>query len=136
MTKKFVYMMLGVLVVTALVSGFMVGPAHGQSDTQVGVVNLERVLTEYMAEPLLDARDELQDEFDKKSADLEDETEIAELFGEYQSQLNELENEYRTKIQDAITEVGEKQGLDVILPQSGVLYGGVDLTDEVLAVLQ
>jgi Skp family chaperone for outer membrane proteins len=31
--------------------------------------------------------------------------------------------------------VGEKRGLEVILPAAGVLYGGTDITDDVLAVL-
>lgn len=120
----------------ALLAGWLVGPVQGKNSGLIGIVDMERVIGEYMAEPLLKARDELQAKFDQESAQLEDELEISQLFSGYQAQLNKLEAEYRDKIRAAVAEVGKERGVEVVLPAAGVLYGGIDLTDEVLAVLK
>jgi outer membrane protein len=109
---------------------------YGKTGAAIGIVDMDKVISEYMAKPLLEARDELQAKFDAESAELEDEAEISQLFRDYQVQLTRLENEYRGKIHDAIAEVGQQRGFEVILPAAGVLYGGIDVTAEVLAVLK
>lgn len=129
------YLVVGAVMVLAILAGLFGGAVQGKNSGTIGVVDMERVINEYVAQPLLEARDELQAKFDEESEGLEDEVEIAQLFQSYQVQLSKLEADYRRTIQKAIAEVGEKRGLEVILPAAGVLYGGTDITDDVLAVL-
>jgi Skp family chaperone for outer membrane proteins len=134
--NKRYYLALGAVAVLTILAVFVVGPVYGKTGAAIGIVDMDKVISEYMAKPLLEARDELQAKFDAESAELEDEAEISQLFRDYQVQLTRLENEYRGKIHDAIAEVGQQRGFEVILPAAGVLYGGVDVTAEVLAVLK
>ena len=59
-----------------------------------------------------------------------------ELFMEYQERLTDMERQYRQDVQDAVNELGQKRGFDVIINASAVLYGAVDLTDEVIQSLK
>lgn|GEM_PF-3933454 len=132
--RRTIYLALAAAAVLAVLTGAFVWPAQGRNSS-IGVVNMEKVIAEYMAQPLLKARDELQAKFDQERAGLEDEAEISALFQDYQVQLSKLEARFRTDIQKAIAAVGARHGFEVIIPAAGVLYGGVDVTDEVLAAL-
>ena len=122
-----------VLVIVAV--GALVTSVHGKGESKIAVVNLDAVYTQYMAPPLVQARDEMQAEFDAKSAEMEEEAK-AELFMEYQERLTDMERQYRQDVQDAVNELGQKRGVDVIINASAVLYGAVDLTDEVIQSLK
>ena len=55
---------------------------------------------------------------------------------EYQEKLTEMERQYRQDVQDVVTDLGQKRGFDVIINASAVLYGAIDLTDEVIQSLE
>ena len=135
MTNKRYVIITSILVLVTVAVGAFFTSVHGKGESKVGVVNLDAVYTQYMAPPLVNARDEMQAEFDEKSAEL-DEDEKTELFMEYQEKLTAMERQYREDVQDAVNEVGQKQGVDVIVNASVVLYGGIDLTDDVIKSLE
>ncbi len=83
-------------------------------------------------------RDRLQEEFDRLSADL-DEAAKEQLFNEYQGRLEAYEQELGTEIEERLNEIGEvleavarENGVTVVVDRAAVVWGGVDLTGEVL----
>lgn len=107
-----------------------------------GLVDSDRIIDEYLAEelrePLTRVTMELQSEFDAESADMDDE-EKAILFETYQARLGAIREalvqERLPRIHDAIRDVAVAHGFVAIFDVSAVHYGGVDITDEVLAKL-
>lgn len=133
--KRYLGGFIALIAVALLVVVVLVTSAQGQSGGQIGVVNMETVFSQYMAAPLFAARDEMQAEYDKKVEELADE-EASQLFMEYQVQLEALETEYSDNVKAAIKTVAEKHGFQVIVDSAAVLHGGIDVTEDVLAVLE
>ena len=55
---------------------------------------------------------------------------------EYQAKLEAIELEYSSKVDEAVAKVAGKKDLQVVVDASAVLYGGVDITEDVLAILK
>lgn len=118
-----------VIIVMILVPG-----AQSKSNDLIGVVDMETVFTQYMAQPLFEARDQLQADFDQQVDEVSDE-ELAELFMEYQTELEAVEIEYLENVNKALEEVAQENGLQIIVDSGAILYGGIDVTEEIIAVL-
>lgn len=84
-------------------------------------------------------QEKLQKEFDEKSASLSD-AEKKQLYNQYMQRLNqkatELDTQMNEKIDAAIKDIATKQGISVVLDKSSVLYGGKDLTQDVINKLK
>jgi len=125
-----------VLVAAALLIVFvLVSSVQGQNNGKTAVVDTQALFSSYLAAPLYEARDRLQAEYDAKAEGLSDEA-AAKLFSEYQAKLEAVEVEYSKKVEAAIAKVAGEKGLQVVMDASAVLYGGVDITEDVLAVLK
>ncbi|HBS59997.1 MAG TPA: molecular chaperone Skp [Firmicutes bacterium] len=79
--------------------------------------------------------DTLQKEFDSKSGGLSD-AEKQQLFAQYQQKLalrrQELMTQVKAKVDEAIKNAANEQGISVVLDKESVLYGGKDLTQDVV----
>ncbi len=133
--KRSVGIILVIVLAVLTVAGFVVTSVQGKGNGEIGVVNMEAVFTQYMAPPLIEARDVMQQEFDARVDELTDD-EKASIFMEYQTQLEILEMQYTADIEQAVAEVAKANGLLIIVDQLGVLYGGSDLTKNVLDALK
>jgi len=128
-----------VVVAAALAAG---NTLFAQIESAVGYVDVERLINEYLVpvldEPLARETARLQAEFDTASADLPEEEKL-ELFRQYQNRLDAIKqrmvDEQLPFINDAVAAVAQRQGVTVVLDRQVVLYGGVDLTEAVLAEL-
>lgn len=114
--------------------------APANAGATIGYVDMPQVLSnskEYKdAQTTLAAEaDALQKEFDSKSTGLS-EDEKKQLFGQYQQRLGLKRQELFTKVKDkldaAIKDVATAQGITVVLEKESVLYGGKDLTQDVV----
>ena len=123
------------LIAVLLLGGLVVTTVQSKAKSTVGVVNMEAVFTNYMAPPLYTARDEMQKEFDQKSAELSEEDKV-KTFEDYQEKLTVLENEYNGNIMAAVQKGADAKGLDTVLDSAAVLHGGVDITQDVLNSLK
>ncbi|HKM17727.1 MAG: hypothetical protein GX228_03300 [Firmicutes bacterium] len=124
------------LVAAALLIVFLwVSSVQGRGNDQIAVVDTQALFTEYLAAPLYEARDQLQAEYEEKSEGLSNE-EAGQLFMEYQAKLEAIELEYSSKVDEAVAKVAGKKDLQVVVDASAVLYGGVDITEDVLAILK
>ena len=128
----------GLLVLVAaalLIVFFWVSSVQGQNSGRIAVVDTQALFSRYLAAPLYEALDRLQAEYDAKADGLSDE-EAAKLFMEYQAKLEAVEREYSGKVDEAVAKVAGEQNLQVVMDASAILYGGVDITEDVLRVLK
>lgn len=112
-----------------------------ESVDKVAYVNLEKVFAEHPA------RTAAEQTLNKKAAEykrqIEQQTdelsgsEQKELLKKYQSELGELEEELlaqvTAEVENIIVKTAEKRKVKFVLDDDYILYGGYDLTDEVLA---
>ena len=125
------------LVVLAGAASWMAGTRAART-TQVGYVDVDRVLGEILAGPLRQETERLQKEFDEKAQDL-DEQQRQQLFNQYQQMLDRRYHELGTaelpRVREAISQVAQEQNLDVVVHAGAVVWGGQDITPQVLARL-
>lgn len=133
--KSYLGGLAALVAVALLVVLVWVTAVKGQSNNQVGIVDMQTIFMEYMIEPLYEARDKMHAEYDAKAESLTDE-EAADLFMQYQAQLEAIELEYTSRVEAAIAQVAKENGCQVVIEASAVLYGGVDMTADVLKILQ
>jgi len=81
----------------------------------------------------------MQSELEKKVSDLNQE-EQQELLNEYQSELSEKEQkliqDVLTEIENAIQKVAEQKKVKLVLDKRNVIYGGYDMTEDVINYIE
>jgi len=117
--------------------------ASAASSSSVGVVEYEQILLQHPNMQTLDDQlkttvDEIKKEFDEKSAGMNDQ-EKADYYRQCQERIlqkrEELLDPIVKSIEAAIKAVADKKGLSVVLAKAAVVYGGQDITSEVIAQL-
>ena len=82
--------------------------------------------------------DEMQKDFDAKSAGMSD-AEKEKLFNDMQQQFNQkrtsIEKDMEDQVTSAVKSVASQKGLSLVVDKSAVLYGGTDITKEVTDAL-
>ncbi len=119
----------------------------GESDplnSAIGTVNYNELMQNVPGifdaqNTMRQAVDDSKKDFDEKSKDLKEE-EKAKMLQEHQKQLQDKEQELleplKKKVNDAITSVGKSKGLAVVVDKSTVVYGGLDVTNDVVNALK
>ncbi|WP_196593182.1 OmpH family outer membrane protein [Pectinatus sottacetonis] len=124
------------------VLGFF-SPAQA-SAASLGSLNIREVLASYPDVQTTNAaidleRQKAQTEFNKKAASL-DEKGKKELFEKINAQVEtrqeELLKPIREKIKKAVEAVAKEKGLDTIVDASVIIYGGQDITKDVIEKLK
>lgn len=114
--------------------------ANAGSSSNVGVVDYQMLVYQHpdtkKAEETMQAElKAAQQDFESKSANMNDK-EKQEYYMQVQQRLNLKQQELRgpilDKINAAIKAVAEAKGLSVVLDKNDVVYGGQNITDEVL----
>jgi outer membrane protein len=112
-----------------------------QSTDSVAYVNLEKIFAEHPAktaaeQTLNNKAAEYTRELETEAADLSG-VEQKELLRKYQVQLHELEEELLAQVTKEIEEIiiktAEEKNVKFVLEEDYVIYGGYNLTEEVLA---
>lgn len=133
--------LLGLVVLTAVLLAAAT-TSWGKGAVDVGYVNSQVLLDKYvipLVEPILtEEREQLQSQFDESTDDMEMDQK-RKVFDEYQAQLDvrrqALVEEALGRVRTAIHEVAAAEQVDMVLDYQVVLYGGRDLTEQVLAKL-
>ena len=120
-----------------------IGHAAPANNSAVGVVNYQMII---VSTPDMDAYktnmqaeiDNAQKEFDEKAKDLPDQ-EKQRYYTQLQERLGQKDRELKAPILDkinaAIKKVADSKGLTIVVDKQAVLYGGVDITDDVVKSL-
>ena len=120
------------------------GLASAADKGAVGVIDYRQVTGQHPDRQSLETQmqaavDEVKKEFDEKSAGMNDQ-EKADYYQQCQQRLmkkqQDLLEPLEQSIKDAVKKVAETKGLGVVIEKSAVVYGGQDITQDVLGKLQ
>lgn len=142
MEKSTSWIIVGVIVAALIggVGGFFVARLTSQP-MQVGYIDIEKIAEDFPAyqdatKMLRGEQMDLELEFQEKSKNLSDE-EKQKLGIELQEQLakkdKELSQRVETEIRTAVKKVAQEKKLTVVSAKNALYFGGVDITDQVLA---
>ena len=129
---------IGSVVALALTQSGGIASAAGSSS--VGVVDREQVLSQHPKNAELDqqmqaAIDEVQKDFKEKSAGMNDQ-EKQDYYMQCQKRLQqkqiELTEPVIKSVEDEIKKVADAKGLNVVIEKAAVVYGGQDITQDVI----
>lgn len=143
---KFVSILIAVIFIGSVVALALTQTgniASAASSSSVGVVEYEQLLIQHPDMQKLDDQmkstvEEVKKEFDEKSASMNDQ-EKADYYRQCQERIfqkrEELLEPIVKSIEAAIKTVADKKGLSVVLAKAAVIYGGQDITNDVIAQL-
>jgi outer membrane protein len=130
----------GSVVALALSQSATGGTAFAASSSNVGIIDYRQVMGQQpdltaantqMQQAVTDA----QKEFEEKSANMNDQ-EKSDYYQQTQQRLQQKQQELvepiQNKIKDAVKSVADAKGLTVVLDKSSVVYGGQDITQDVV----
>jgi len=115
--------------------------ASAASSSNVGVVEYDQIMVQHPDMKTLDeqmkaAVAEIKAEFDEKSAGMNDQ-EKQDYYMQCQERILQRREELLApvvaSVDSAIKTVADKRGLSVVLAKAAVVYGGQDITKEVIA---
>jgi outer membrane protein len=143
-STKVLSLAIAVIVVLAAAGYFVArsGPAMGQSfvvgyvdmaralDAHPGKASAEAALREYAQAQIADAQQKMKSMTPLQRQELQRQVD-QQIFKKRSELLGGLEKDIRAAIQ----KVAKQQGVSVVLSRDVVLYGGVDLTDQVVKVI-
>ncbi len=119
------------------------GIASAASSVNVGVVDRDQVLSQHPSvadfqTKMNAAITEVQKDFEEKSQGMTDQ-EKADYYRQCQQRLaqkqNELMDPILKSIDEAIKKVADSKGLSVVIEKAAVVYGGTDITQDVISRL-
>lgn len=116
------------------------GIASAASSSNVGVIDYRQVMSQHpdvaaANEQMQQEYQQAQEDFVAKTASMSDQDKQAYYQQTQQRLMNkekELVEPIRTKVQDAVKKIAETKGLTVVLDKSSVVYGGQDITADVM----
>ena len=132
---------IGSVVALALTQNGGIASAAGNS--AVGVVDREQILTQHPKAADVDnqmrtAITEVQKDFEEKSAGMNDQ-EKQDYYRQCQQRLEqkriELTDPILKSVDDAIKSVADSKGMSVVIDKVAVVYGGADITQDVIKKL-
>lgn len=135
---------LGCFALSLTQSGFGRVASAASSESAIGVVNYQMLVAQSpdMANVRTTMQAEIetaQKDFEEKSKSMNDQ-EKQRYYTQTQERLEnkqkELMDPVLKKIEENIQKVAKKKGLSVVVEKSTVVFGGVDITDEVAKALQ
>lgn len=135
---------LGCFALSVTQSGFGKVASAASSESAIGVVNYQMLISQSpdlasVNEAMNKEIKAAQDEFNEKSKTM-NEAEKRRYYTQTQERLankqKELMDPVLKKIEAAIKKVADKKGLAVVVEKSTVVFGGVDITDEVAKGMQ
>ncbi|MBO6304931.1 MAG: OmpH family outer membrane protein [Selenomonadaceae bacterium] len=120
------------------------GIASAAGNGNVGVVDYRQIMSQHpnlqsANEQMQKAVTDAQKEFEEKSANMSDQ-EKANYYNQTQERLQvkqqELLDPIEKSVDDAVKKVADAKGLSVVLDKNTVVYGGQDITNDVVSRLK
>lgn len=123
----------------------MASPSSNSGTSTIGVIDTSRMLSQdnpiYIsaAQEYMSYQSQLQQETQAKIDAAQDDATKQKIAEEARQKLAKKDQEIAKSVQDKAMEaakaVGDAKGLSVVMTKDTVLYGGVDITDQVLKKL-
>ncbi|MDU5098623.1 MAG: OmpH family outer membrane protein [Veillonella sp.] len=123
----------------------MASPSSNSGTSTIGVIDTSRMLSQdnpiyiSVAQEYMSYQSQLQQETQAKIDAAQDDATKQKIAEEARQNLAKKDQEIAKSVQDKAMEaakaVGDAKGLSVVMTKDTVLYGGVDITDQVLKKL-
>ena len=133
---------IGSVVALALSQSSQMGIASAAGNGNVGVVDYRQFSNSpdvaNVETEMQKASADAQKEFNEKSANMSDQEKndyYQQTMQRLQQQRQDLLDPVQKKIDDAVKEVADKKGISVVLVKDTVIYGGTDITADVVKQL-
>ncbi len=135
---------LGCFALSVTQSGFGRVASAAASESAIGVVNYQMLVAQSpdlqnVRNAMKSEIDSAQKDFDEKSKSMND-SEKQRYYVQLQERIANKEKELMEpvlkKVEEQIKKVADKKGLSVVVDKSTVIFGGVDITEEVAKSLQ
>lgn len=135
---------LGCFALSVTQSGFGKSASAATTESAIGVVNYQMLVSQSpdlaaVNEAMQKEISEAQKDFNEKTKSMND-AEKRSYYTQTQERLankqKELMEPVLKKIEESIKKVADKKGLAVVVEKNTVVYGGVDITDEVARSMQ
>ncbi len=135
---------IGCFALSVTQSGFGKVASAAASESAIGVVNYQMLVAQSpdlqnVRDTMKSEIDSAQKDFDEKSKSMND-SEKQRYYVQLQERIANKEKELMEpvlkKVEEQIKKVADKKGLSVVVDKSTVIFGGVDITDEVAKALQ
>ncbi|MFW6034614.1 MAG: hypothetical protein ACOCRZ_00010 [Halothermotrichaceae bacterium] len=132
----------GFLIIILLVVIVLTGCSSRDEET-VAVLDMNKVLDESehaqeLYQELMEIGSDLEDEYQQKKDDesqSDDEGELNQISDKYLDNKSRLEEGLNQEIHDVIEEISEKEQIEIVLYKESSYYGGLDITDKVIQLL-
>lgn len=116
----------------------------GASSSNVGIVDYAKLFSEHPGmqaarEKYEAAAKQVQEDFSKQAANMTPEQQqqlLEQKQKELQDKQKELIEPIQNSIKDQVKAVADTRGINVVLDKNNVLYGGQDITQDVLTKIQ
>lgn len=117
------------------------GIASAAPSSTVGVVDMSRLVMEHPDSQGIDAqmkaeREAAQKDYEEKAAgmsDQEKESFYRQKLEYLSNKENELLEQLLKKIEESVKQVADAKGLSVVVAKQAVIYGGTDITQDVIS---
>lgn len=117
------------------------GIASAAPSSTVGVVDMSRLVMEHPDSKGIDdqmkaERDAAQKDYEEKAAgmsDQEKESFYRQKLEYLSNKENELLEQLLKKIEESVKQVADAKGLSVVVAKQAVIYGGTDITQDVIS---
>lgn len=141
---RFVSILIAVIFIGSVVALALTqtgGIASAASSSSVGTIDYQQVMASHpdvegLQGQMETAVNEIKKEFEEKSASM-NEQEKAEYYQQCQLRLAQKQQELlepiRTAVDAAIKKVADKKGMAVVIDKMAVIYGGQEITQDVIA---
>lgn len=135
---------LGCFALSVTQSGFGRSASAASSESAIGVVNYQMLIAqspelENVRTTMQKEVESAQKDFDEKSKSM-NENEKKSYYTQVQERLANKEKELMDpvlkSVEASIKKIADKKGLSVVVDKNTVIFGGVDITDEVAKSMQ
>lgn len=136
---------LGCFALSLTQSGFGKVASAASSESSIGVVNYQILVRQSpdvakMQTEMQAFVEATQKDFAEKSASMANDAEKKRYFDQCQQRIQAKEKELMepilASVEAQIKKVADKKGLKVVVEKAAVIFGGVDITDEVAKAMQ
>lgn len=120
------------------------GIASAAPSSSVGVIDLNKVFMEHPDRQSMDTQmkaeiEAAQKDFNEREAGMSDQ-EKESFYRQTQERLankeNELAQQILKKIEEVVKQVADAKGLSIVVSKAAVVYGGTDITQDVISRLK
>ncbi|MGM0420562.1 MAG: OmpH family outer membrane protein [Bacillota bacterium] len=132
-----------IMVLAVVLAAVVFAAAPTAAQGEIGIVNIQEVFeahpdkTDAEAQLNLEAQ-EMQAELEEQADDLSQE-EQQNLLNEYREELTAREQELiqgvLAEIEQLVNQLAEEKGLSIVIDSQSVVYGGYDLTPELIEMI-